>query len=302
MQKIDIIIFGVGQIGQQISKELCELKQSGWIELNKLYLCGRDLKKMDAIREDLLSSLLLSNRRKGIETSEYLLVEDMLVACDLTTAIEADVAVLSFGIPIEAFVSVDVLHESQRDRLFNEHSAILDSLLPLIKGKNGEYPWLINIVNPVEKICQYIAQKDLFEPKKIIGCSAELDAVRGLKYYLRDGGDLDKFFQSFYIGQHDEQGKYLIHNIKSGQNIDLKNTSTNYANKEGGYILYHKGTAPIFGPSESTVSLITALCRRTSSTVMSCSIWSAEQCDFYSLPVNVSHFKIEPLALQDMNI
>ena len=300
MQKIDIIIFGVGQIGQQISKELCELKQHGWLELNKLYLCGRDLKKMDAIREDLLSSLLLSNKRKGIKTSKYLLVEDMLVACDLTQAIEADVAILSFGVPIQT-ISEEVLHESQRDRLFNEHSSILDSLLPLIKGKNGEYPWLINIVNPVEKICQYIAQKALCEPEKIVGCSAELDAARGLKYYLRDGADLDEFCQSFYIGQHDEQGKYLMHNSKSGQNIDLENTLAKYANKEGGYILYHKGTAPVFGPSESAISLIVALCGRTAPTVMSCSVWSAEQYDFYSSPVNVSHFKIESLALQALN-
>lgn len=293
MNDQDVMILGVGQIGQQIARQLCELKMDGSIDLNFIYLCGRKLSRMAAIREDLLSSMLLRCRRNNIPQKMYQSLEKSVIACDLSHDYAVDIIVLSFGAPINEHLSVDkALHSNQRNILYEAHTAIIDSLLPCIKMKKNDNTWILNIANPIEQICQYLKNHLLLDPRRIIGSTAELDAMRGLKYYLRENEYPSDKYKAVYVGCHDEQGAHYLQNIQTREfHYDADDRWKMLANKEGSNILHYKKTPPVFGPSESVISVIAALCSDYPVNLC-CSMWMSEFEQYFSVPVEVTRGKI----------
>ena len=176
--KINILIIGLGNIGQQTTKELCAMRLRNKISLNKIYILNKDKYKLNAIREDILSSTLLIAKREKIDVENYLAVEEMLQCADLSENLSLSIVILSFGVKISEHIDYDkVLHTSQRHTLFLEHKKILDSLTDQLMFNLQPSPLLINIVNPIEEICKYLVVDYGYNNNKVIGCSAEQEAT-----------------------------------------------------------------------------------------------------------------------------
>tara|TARA_R110002124_G_scaffold81978_2_gene215511 strand:+ start:933 stop:1835 length:903 start_codon:yes stop_codon:yes gene_type:complete len=289
--KINILIIGLGNIGQQTTKELCAMRLRNKISLNKIYILNKDKYKLNAIREDILSSTLLIAKREKIDVENYLAVEEMLQCADLSENLSLSIVILSFGVKISEHIDYDkVLHTSQRHTLFLEHKKILDSLTDQLMFNLQPSPLLINIVNPIEEICKYLVVDYGYNNNKVIGCSAELDSTRGYKYLLRNCKNTYNIESFCYLGKHNETGKYILANDgSSSHNIIEHSDWSTMAQKEGGNILYHNKKPPIFGPSESILNLVTALLTKNSETLMSCSVWDQSINDFSSYPIIINN-------------
>lgn len=294
---VDIGIFGVGNVGQHIVKELCLLKLLNESFIGRIYMCGPSVRKLDAIREDLLSYFLMECQRLYIPLCEFLRLEQELIVSEVVSPIAVDIAILSFGTPLKGLVSPSkAAIGNQRGCLLKKHSEILSNVLDTIVGRPSKNPWIVSIVNPIEEICQRIALNRSFDENRVVGCSAELDAIRGLKYFIRERGTMTKSnIERFaYLGCHDEQGEFIGLNAQ-GTHVTAIGSShwEDNAKREGSRVLHDKGSPPVFGPAGAVVRFVEALCCNKANPVkMSCSILSTPGREFSSVPIEVANFSI----------